>query len=295
LFACPQTLQTPNEGLCVGIIGGSGLDDPDLLADRTEMVVETPYGSPSDSLIAGQIDGVQVRILGRHGRTHKLYPSAVNFRANIYALKAAGCTHIIVTTACGSLREEIKPGHLVLLDQYIDRTTKRLSTFYDGSDWDALPGVMHIPQAEPFSEFLRDALAAASSELGLAERTVVKATMVSIEGPRFSSKAESQMFRSWGADLVNMTTVPEVCLAAEAGMPYAALALSTDYDCWKDDEEPVTVEKVLATMASNSGAATDILKRVIPRLAATVLEASRETAIWQARANSSIMLFESKL
>jgi len=286
-----EVLQQANQGLKVGIIGGSGLDNPELLADRTELKIDTPYGPPSDALICGQIGGVEVCILARHGRKHTIFPTAVNYRANIYALKAAGCTMILVTTACGSLREELVPGHLVMIDQYIDRTTKRPSTFYDASVAD-VRGVMHLPQGDPFSGTLRQLLLETCQELGYGDRVHSKGTMVSIEGPRFSSRAESHMFRAWGADLINMTTVPEVNLAGEAGLPYAAIALSTDYDCWKEHEESVSVDSVLAVLKANVESATKLLTAVIPKIANSQDEARKETDAWQERANSAVMLYE---
>eukprot|EP00658_Telonema_sp_P-2_P003543 TRINITY_DN11317_c0_g1_i16.p1 TRINITY_DN11317_c0_g1~~TRINITY_DN11317_c0_g1_i16.p1 ORF type:complete len:302 (-),score=73.09 TRINITY_DN11317_c0_g1_i16:395-1300(-) len=293
-----QVLQTNNPGLMLGIIGGSGLDNPDLLQHRTEKAVEvTPFGAPSDSLVCGEISGVPVAILARHGRKHTIFPTAVNFRANLYALKSVGCTHVLATTACGSLREELHPGHLVMIDQYIDRTTKRASTFYDGTNWEQLPGVLHLPQAEPFSKFMRNLLLETCQELGYGPDHAVckgvhdKGTMVSIEGPRFSSRSESHMFRSWGADLINMTSCPEVCLAGEAGLPYAAVALSTDYDCWRENEEGVSVEAVLATLKSNVESATKLILAFIPKLKEQQEAASKEAADCQAMANGGIMLY----
>jgi len=283
-------LQTANlDELCVGIIGGSGLDDPDILEDKEEVEVDTPFGKPSDKLIVGKIGGVKCVLLARHGRKHTLYPTAVNFRANVYALKAQGCNHMVVATACGSLREELAPGHLITIDQFIDRTTKRASTFYDGSAWEELPGVCHMPMAEPFSPMLHGLVAESVKTLGLEDRFHSKGTMVSIEGPRFSSKAESHMFRAWGADLINMTTVPEVCLANEAGLPYCAIAMSTDYDCWHESEEPVSVEAVLAVMKKNGDAVKNVFLDLIPRLAKTDWKPAVQKA--QDSVNHSIMLY----
>lgn len=162
-------------------------------------------------------------------------PSSINFRANIHALKQEGCTHVIATTACGSLREHIHPGHVVILDQFIDRTFKREPTFYDGKPGSPA-GICHIQMDAPFCKRTRSILIKAAQKLQL--KCHEKGTVVTVEGPRFSSKAESFMFRSWGCDVINMTTVPEVCLAKEAGLCYASIALPTDYDCWKD--EPVS-------------------------------------------------------
>ena len=166
----------------------------------------------------------------RHGRKHHLMPSCINFRANIHALKAEGCTHVIATTACGSLQGHIHPGHIVFLDQFVDRTTKRHQTFYDGSD-SAPVGICHMQMDQPFCEHTRSVLMKAADKMGL--RYHKSGTVVSIEGPRFSSKAESVLYRSWGCDVINMTTVPEVVLAKEIGLCYASIALPTDYDCWK--------------------------------------------------------------
>uniref|UniRef100_A0A8C0BGL4 S-methyl-5'-thioadenosine phosphorylase n=1 Tax=Buteo japonicus TaxID=224669 RepID=A0A8C0BGL4_9AVES len=247
----------------IGIIGGTGLDDPDILEGRTEKYVDTPYGKPSDALILGKIKNVDCVLLARHGRHHTIMPSNVNYRANIWALKEENCSHVLVTTACGSLREEIQPGDLVIIDQFIDRTTKRHCTLYDGQH-SSLPGVCHIPMAEPFCTKTREVLIETAKKLGLQCHS--KGTMITIEGPRFSSRAESLMFRSWGADVINMTTVPEVILAKEAGMSYASIAMATDYDCWKEHEEAVSVDKVLKTLKGNANKATSILLTAIPQI-----------------------------
>nr|XP_009942238.1 PREDICTED: S-methyl-5'-thioadenosine phosphorylase [Opisthocomus hoazin] len=248
----------------VGIIGGTGLDDPDILEGRTEKYVDTPYGKPSDALILGKIKNVDCVLLARHGRHHTIMPSNVNYRANIWALKEENCSHVLVSTACGSLREEIQPGDLVIIDQFIDRTTKRHCTLYDGQH-STLSGVCHIPMAEPFCTKTREVLIETAKKLGLQCHS--KGTMITIEGPRFSSRAESLMFRSWGADVINMTTVPEVILAKEAGMSYASIAMATDYDCWKEHEEAVSVDKVLKTLKGNANKATSILLTAIPQIA----------------------------
>ncbi|XP_066535453.1 S-methyl-5'-thioadenosine phosphorylase [Hoplias malabaricus] len=269
----------------IGIIGGSGLDDPDILEDRTERFVDTPFGKPSDALILGKIKDVDCVLLARHGRLHSLTPSSVNYRANIWALKDEGCSHLIVTTACGSLREDVHPGDIVLIDQFIDRTTKRAQTFYDGAPCSP-PGVCHIPMAEPFCSRTREVLLEVIKGLGVSVHP--RGTVLTIEGPRFSSRAESQMFRAWGADVINMTTVPEVVLAKEAGLCYASIAMATDYDCWKEHEEAVCVDNVLKTMKENANKASSILLTVIPRIAQmdweTTLAANR------AMAQSSVML-----
>ncbi|XP_021567776.1 S-methyl-5'-thioadenosine phosphorylase [Carlito syrichta] len=258
-WLCPR----PTWELCIGIIGGTGLDDPEILEGRTEKYVDTPFGKPSDALILGKIKNVDCVLLARHGRQHTILPSKVNYQANIWALKEEGCTHVIVTTACGSLREEIQPGDIVIIDQFIDRTTMRPQTFYDGSH-SCARGVCHIPMAEPFCPKTREVLTETAKKLGL--RCHSKGTMVTIEGPRFSSRAESFMFRTWGADVINMTTVPEVVLAKEAGICYASIAMATDYDCWKEHEEAVSVDRVLKTLKENANKAKSLLLTTIPQI-----------------------------
>jgi 5'-methylthioadenosine phosphorylase len=241
----------------VAIIGGSGLDDPELITHMEEKQVETPYGQPSSPLITGTIGGVETVILARHGRGHSIYPTGVNYRANIHALKEIGCTHILATTAVGSLREEIRPGDLVFLDQFIDFTKHRVLTFHDDV-------VVHTPMADPFCGKLAGLLAESARQLQL--RFHAKGTVVTIEGARFSTRAESQMFRLLGADVINMSTVPEVILAREKGICYQSIAMSTDYDCWKEDEESVTWEMIMATMKKNANNVKELLVRTLPKI-----------------------------
>ncbi|MDO8282078.1 MAG: S-methyl-5'-thioadenosine phosphorylase [Thermodesulfovibrionia bacterium] len=243
----------------VGIIGGSGLDNPDILKDAKEIKVETPYGAPTSPLTIGSIGGIDVAIIARHGKDHSIYPSKVNFRANIWALKEQGCTHILASTAVGSLRKEIAPGHLVFPDQFIDHTRKRETTFFNEDV------VVHTPMAEPFCRNLINLLSSSAKEMGLPFHA--NKTVITIEGPRFSTKAESHMFRSWNADVINMSTVPEANLAREKKMHYAAIAMSTDYDCWHEEEEPVTWEMILETMRKNSGNVIKLFLKVIPKIA----------------------------
>ncbi|MBI2542420.1 S-methyl-5'-thioadenosine phosphorylase [Candidatus Woesearchaeota archaeon] len=242
----------------IGIIGGSGLEDPRILKNAKDISVKTRFGEPSSALTTGKIGNIDVVIIARHGKKHTIMPSKVNYRANIWALKEQGCTHIIATTACGSLREEIKPGHLVFCDQFIDRTSKRDSTFYDEGK------VCHIPMAEPFCSRLRAVLAETAEEIGLEHHK--QGTVITIEGPRFSTKAESNMFRQWNADIINMSTVPEVVLAREAGICYAIVAMSTDYDCWRKSEESVNIEMVLKTMKQNAENVKKLLIATIPKI-----------------------------
>lgn len=241
----------------IAIIGGSGLDDPQILKNATDISVTTKYGDPSSPLKCGEINGVQVVILARHGRKHDIMPTKVNFLANIMALKEQGCTHILAATAVGSLREEIKPGNLVFPSQFIDFTRHRNLTFFHDK-------VVHTPMSEPYDKNLTEILCKTSQELGYAYNRDV--TVVTIEGPRFSTKAESHMFRAWGADIINMSTCPEVILANEAGIPYQTIAMSTDYDCWKDDEAPVTFEMIMERMNENVDKVKTLLIKVVGRI-----------------------------
>ena len=247
----------------IGIIGGSGLDDPDFLVDPRDEVSETPFGSPSSPLRHGRIADRTVVLLARHGHKHSIPPTQGNNRANIHALKQAGCSVILATTAVGSLRESIGRGHLVVLDQFIDFTRHRAVTFFERFEGGQ---IKHAPMADPFDAKLRQILVQTCGELGLPHHD--KGTVVTIEGPRFSTRAESHMFRAWGADVINMTTAPECILANEAQIPYAAVAMSTDYDCWKEDEAPVSWETVLKIFTENAGRVTDLLLNTIPEIPA---------------------------
>ncbi|GFO04663.1 S-methyl-5'-thioadenosine phosphorylase [Plakobranchus ocellatus] len=248
----------------IGIIGGSGMDNPLILEDRKEKKVTTPFGDPSDVLILGTIKGVDCVLLARHGRSHNLFPSIVNYRANIWALKEEGCSHLIATTMCGSLQENKHPGEIVLIDDFIDRTTKRKLTFFDCTS-DAASGVCHVPMNEPFCPKTRAVLASCVKALGYPFHE--KGTMITIEGPRFSTRAESRLFRQWRADVVNMSTVPEVTLAKEVGLLYASVALVTDYDSWREDREAVNVELAVKTFKENADKACKVLLYAIPKIA----------------------------
>lgn len=247
----------------IGIIGGSGLDDPNLLRDAEEFHMTTPFGEPSSPLTVGSIEGREVVILARHGRQHTIPPTQVNYRANIHALKSQNCTYILATTACGSLREEIKRGDLVILNQFIDFTRFRPITFFETFPPGA-ENAKHTPMADPFSELLRQKLIATAKQLGLSFHE--RGTAITIEGPRFSTRAESHMFRIWGADVVNMSLAPEVILANETGIPYAAVAISTDYDCWKTDEAPVEWSEVLRIFEINVRSVKKLLLATIQTL-----------------------------
>jgi 5'-methylthioadenosine phosphorylase len=243
----------------IGIVGGSGLDDPKLLSDFEEKELNTPYGKPSSKYVCGKISGVEVCILARHGKKHDISPSLVNYRANIHGFKMLGCTHILATSAVGSLREEIKPGNLVFPSQFIDFTKLRKNTFFD-----SIGEVKHTSMAEPFDSNLRKLLCKCCDELKLDYNS--DKTIITVEGPRFSTKAESHMFRSWGADIIGMTNFPEVALANEIGIPYQTISMSTDYDCWKDDVEGVSFEMVLKTMNENSEKVKKLLLAAIPKI-----------------------------
>ena len=241
----------------VAVIGGSGMDDPKLMKDIEEKSVDTPYGAPSSHLTIGKINNVDVVILARHGKDHSIYPTGVNYRANLYALKEEGCTHILATTAVGSLKEEIKPGHLVFLDQFIDFTKHRPLTFYTEE-------AVHTPMSDPFCEKLRAILVESARDLGLHNHD--KGTVAAIEGPRFSTRAESHMFRLLGADVINMSTVPEAILARELGICYQSIAMSTDYDCWREDETTVTWDMIVKVMSQNADNVKRLLLGAIPNI-----------------------------
>ncbi len=245
----------------IGIIGGSGLENPELLKNPVEISGSNHYGNPSSPLITGTIENKEIVLLSRHGYHHTIPPSRVNNRANIYALKEAGCTHIIATTACGSLRSEIERGDLVIPDQFIDFTRHRDVTFFDSFE----PGnLMHTPMADPFDNRLRKLLIENARKFNL--KIHEKGTLITIEGPRFSTRAESHMFRIWGADLINMSTAPEVILANELGIPYAVVAMSTDYDSWKTNEMPVTWQDVLEVFHKNVHNVIKLLLKTIPEI-----------------------------
>ena len=246
--------------LKIGIIGGSGLDHPDILKDPIELEISTEYGNPSSLLLSGKINDVETVILARHGKKHQYSPTQVNNRANIKAFQQAGVTHIIATTACGSLRQKIDRGDLIVLDQFIDFTRFRKNTFADSFE----NGLVHTVMAHPFDEELRKKIYGTAKQLDL--KVHGKGCVVTIEGPRFSTIAESKMFRILGADVINMSTAPEAMLANEAGIPYAAVAMSTDYDCWNEDEAPVTWEEILAVFDRNADNVKKLLVKVIEEL-----------------------------
>jgi len=238
----------------IGIIGGSGLDDPKIINNPKEINIDTPYGPTSDKLISGLIGKKEVIILARHAKGHSISPTNVPYRANIWALEEMGCNKILATTACGSLREEMKPGELVFIDQFIDWTKLRKLTFFEEK-------VVHTAMSEPFDFNLREKLIKSADKLKLKYHS--KGTMITIEGPRFSTKAESKMYKLWGADLINMSTVPEIVLANELGIAYQSIAMVTDYDCWKENEESVSFELILKRMKENAEKVKKLLVETI--------------------------------
>jgi len=241
----------------IGIIGGSGLETLDILENPTQKEVETPFGKPSSHLTTGKINDIDVVIISRHGIKHEITPTEVNNRANIFALKDEGCKFIIATTAVGSLREEIKRGDFVILDQFIDFTKLRKLSFFDKFEF----GAIHTPMANPFSEIIRKKLIESCEKLKFPNHK--KGTVITIEGPRFSTRAESNLFRQWGANVINMSIAPECILANEAEVPYAVIATSTDYDSWKEDEEPVTWNEIKYIMKENAEKVKKIILETI--------------------------------
>jgi 5'-methylthioadenosine phosphorylase len=244
----------------LALIGGSGLYVADDLDDVEELHVSTPFGAPSDAVVRGRVRGTDTTLLflPRHGRGHRHSPSQINYRANICALKLLGATHVMSVSAVGSMKEEIAPGDLVIVDQFIDLTKRRVSTFFDD-------GVAaHVPFGDPVCPIMADAIFAAAQTTGA--KVHKGGTYVCMEGPQFSTRAESRLYRSWGVSVIGMTNMPEAKLAREAELPYATLALSTDYDCWHETHEDVSVEAVIAVLKSNVKHARVVAKRLAEKL-----------------------------
>lgn len=240
----------------IGIIGGTGLYDPKLLKNVQEVTVETPYGQPSDSITVGELSGKCVAFLPRHGKKHTIRPTDINVRANIFALKKLGVNRILAPSTVGSLREEYRPGEIVFCDQFIDRTTRREQSFYTQDK------VCHITVAEPMCPELRENVITVAKKLGVKMHET--GTYVCIEGPRFSTKAESRMYQQWGADVVGMTLVPECVLAREAEICYASISTVTDYDVWKD--RPVCVDDIVRIMKTNIENVKRIIAETVAKL-----------------------------
>ncbi len=254
-------------GYVLGVIGGSGLYDLPGLANVKEIRVDTPFGAPSDAIVSGELGDTKLLFLPRHGRGHKIPPHGINYRANVCALKMSGATHLISVSAVGSMKEEIRPGDMVVVDQFIDLTKRRASTFFD----EGMVG--HVGFSDPVCEHTAEALAQAAEAAiadtkreGEAPRVHRGGAYVCIEGPQFSTRAESLVYRSWGVSVIGMTGMPEAKLAREAELPYATLALSTDYDCWHVSEEAVTVEAVVAVLKKNIGVARATVAALAARL-----------------------------
>lgn len=244
---------------CLGVIGGSGLYSAPGLENARELDVSTPFGAPSDQLVEASLAGRRMLFLPRHGRGHRLAAHEVNYRANIYALKAAGAEQVVSISAVGSLREELRPGDVVVVDQYVDLTRQRANTFFE-----AVGVVAHVSLAEPTDAALRLALIGAAKEAGanVHERGVY----LCIEGPQFSTRAESQLYRRWELDVIGMTNLPEARLAREAELPYASLCLVTDFDCWRANEKPVEVSLVIQQLRRNAALASQIVRHLVNRL-----------------------------
>lgn len=260
--------------VAIGIIGGSGLYKMEALKDVEEIQVETPFGQPSDVVIVGTLDGVRVAFLARHGRYHHLLPSELPFRANIYAMKSIGVKYLISASAVGSLKAEAKPLDMVVPDQFIDRTKNRISTFFGEGV------VAHIAFGDPVCPQLAKILADAVESLQLTDVTLHRGgTYVCMEGPAFSTKAESHLYRSWGATVIGMTNLPEAKLAREAEIAYATLALVTDYDCWHPDHDSVTVDMVIANLQRNAVNAQKVIQETVRRLAAAPPESDAHSAL----------------
>ena len=242
----------------IAVIGGSGIYQMEGMKVLREINIETPFGKTSDSIVIGDLDGIQVGFLPRHGRGHRLNPSEIPARANFYALKSIGVEQVISVSAVGSLREEIQPLHLVVPDQLIDRTKGRVSTFFNEGI------VAHVAFADPFCPVIRTELIQCASEIGATVHS--EGTYVVMEGPAFSTRAESHLYRSWGASIIGMTALPEAKLAREAEICYATIACATDYDVWREGSEDVSVEQVVANLLRNAETSQSVLRRMIPKL-----------------------------
>jgi 5'-methylthioadenosine phosphorylase len=245
----------------IAIIGGSGLDNPNLFIENEVLNINTPFGKTSSPINRGEIGSKEIYLLARHGHGHNIPPTQVNNKANIWALKELGVEAILATTAVGSLQAVIKRGDLVVLDQFIDFTRKRDLSFFESFETGKM---QHTPMAEPFDKNLRAHLIDECTKLAYAFHS--EGTVVTIEGPRFSTKAESKMFKAWGADVINMSIAPECILANEIGLPYAAVAMSTDYDSWKENETPVSWEEVVKVFELNVEKVTKLLVNTIERI-----------------------------
>jgi 5'-methylthioadenosine phosphorylase len=242
----------------IGIIGGSGLYEMEGFSSEAEVRPETPFGRPSDSIVLGELEGRRVAFLPRHGRGHRIPPSAINFRANIWGLKKLGVDRILSVSAVGSMREDIAPGDFVVVDQFIDRTRHRADTFFDADV------VAHVMFADPVCAPLREVLVGAAREVGV--KVHDGGTYLCMEGPLFSTRAESKLYRSWGVDVIGMTNLQEAKLAREAEISYATVAMATDFDCWHESHDDVSIDAILETMHRNVDNARNLIRAAVPRL-----------------------------
>jgi 5'-methylthioadenosine phosphorylase len=245
-------------GYVLGVVGGSGIYDLPGLSAVESVAVDTPFGAPSDAVVRGRLGETTLLFLPRHGRGHTTPPHAINYRANVCALKRLGATHLVSLSAVGSMREEIRPGDVVVVDQYVDLTRRRASSFFDDEV------AAHVSFADPVCPLLAQALIAAARAAGATVHE--SGTYVCMEGPQFSTRAESRIYRGWGVSVIGMTAMPEAKLAREAELPYATLALATDYDCWHSSEEAVTVDAVIAVLRKNAEAARRTVVELARRL-----------------------------
>ena len=271
--AAGKELSGEEQGLSkaeIGIIGGSGLYGMAGLTDVREERVETPYGDPSDPFVLGTLEGRQVAFLARHGKGHRILPSELNFKANIYAMKKLGVTSILSVSAVGSLKEEHKPTDFVIPDQFIDRTFSRSATFFG----EGIVG--HVAFGDPVCPVVSDVFVQACAEIGVVGKK--GGTYVCMEGPQFSTRAESNLYRSWGADIIGMTNLQEAKLAREAEISYATLAMVTDYDCWYEGHDDVTIDQVIAVMHQNSGNAQKVVKAAVRLMPADLSSSPAQTA-----------------
>jgi 5'-methylthioadenosine phosphorylase len=251
-------MSEPGTPTVIGVIGGSGVYEIDGLENTSWEKVSSPFGEPSDELLMGELDGQKMVFLPRHGRGHRIPPAELNFRANIDALKRVGVTEIISVSACGSLKEELPPGHFVIADQFIDRTIDRAKSFFSTGL------VAHVGLGHPVCSRLGNALEDAIKELDIPYQR--GGTYLAMEGPQFSTKAESELYRSWGCDVIGMTNMPEAKLAREAEMCYATVAMVTDFDCWHPDHDHVTVDAIIKVLLDNADKGRSLVKRVAPKL-----------------------------
>ncbi|HEY9164229.1 MAG TPA: S-methyl-5'-thioadenosine phosphorylase [Magnetovibrio sp.] len=251
-------MSTPGTPPVIGVIGGSGIYEIDGLQNTEWKRVESPFGAASDELLFGELDGQKMVFLPRHGRGHRIPPSELNYRANIDVMKRAGVTEILSVSACGSLKEHLAPGMFVICDQFIDRTFAREKSFFTTGL------VAHVALGDPVCTRLGDALEEAAKELGLDHQR--GGTYLCMEGPQFSTKAESNLYRSWGCDVIGMTNMPEAKLAREAEMCYATVAMVTDFDCWHPDHDSVTVDSIIKTLLGNADKGRALVKAVAPKL-----------------------------